>query len=221
MKKLVFIALAMAMANMAKTQNIQLHYDLGEDRKMFTTTVEMFKPDKMGSTFFFIDLDYGTDKRGVNNGVSLAYIEFARSFKWSETQKLEPRVEFNSGTSTLFQIENAYLLGAQYTFNNADFSKVLTLQANYKYIQDKEDVSFQFTAVWAIHMMENKFSFTGFADFWKEEMHFGTDYRFLTEPQLWYNATNKFSFGTEIEISQNFVSDKFTVNPTLAAKWTF
>ncbi len=221
MKRLLFIALVIAIANIAKAQNIQLHYDLGEDRKMFTTTVEMFKPDKMGSTFFFIDLDYGTDKRGVDNGVSLAYMEIARSFKWSETQKLEPRVEFNSGTSTLFQIENAYLLGAQYTFNNANFSKILTLQANYKYIQDKENASFQLTAVWAIHMMEGKFSFTGFADFWKEEMYFGTDYRFLTEPQLWYNASDKFSFGTEIEMSQNFVSDKFTINPTLAAKWTF
>lgn len=228
MKRLLFIALVIAIANIAKAQNIQLHYDLGEDRKMFTTTVEMFKPDKMGSTFFFIDLDYGSKASGMDNGVSLAYIEFARSFKWSETQKLEPRVEFNSGAVEGNPIENAYLAGAQYTWNNGDFSKVFTLQANFKHIQAKNDASFQLTGVWGLHFMNRTVSFTGFADFWREDVDFNFDgttdaeYIFLTEPQLWWNATEKFSFGTEIEISNNFgLNDGFMVNPTLAAKWTF
>ncbi|MGQ1784969.1 MULTISPECIES: DUF5020 family protein [unclassified Saccharicrinis] len=221
MKKLLIVAMVLAFASTIKAQNVQLHYDFGEERQLFTTTVEMFKPDKYGSTFFFIDLDYGTDKRGVDNGVSLAYWEIARSFKWNESQKFEPRVEFNSGTSTLFQIENAYLVGGQYTWNNADFSKVFTLQANYKYIQDKEDAAFQITGVWGLHFFNRKLSFTGFADFWKEEMYWGTDYRFLAEPQLWWNTCEKFSLGTEIELSNNFADEKFVVNPTLAVKWTF
>lgn len=223
MKKILFFLFAITtFGTLAKAQNVQLHYDLGDERELFTTTVEMFKPDKWGSTFFFIDLDYSSDHRGVDNGVSLAYWEIARSFKWDEAQKFEPRVEFNSGTAVGFQIENAWLVGGQYTFNNADFSKVLTLQANYKYIQDKEDASFQLTAVWGIHLMDRKLSLTGFADFWKEEMPFwGTEYRFLTEPQIWYNFNSNFSFGGEIEISSNFAKDDFLVNPTLAAKWTF
>lgn len=228
MKRILFsLIAAMAFGVVAKAQNLQVHYDFGDERKQITTTLEMFKPDKYGSTFFFVDMDYSNDTRGVDNGVSLAYWEIARSFKWNESQKFEPRVEYNGGNFKLNDplpftiIENAWLVGGQYTFNNADFSRVLTLQANYKYIKDKEDASFQLTAVWGMHFMDRKLSFVGFADFWKEEMIWETDYRFLMEPQIWYNACKNFSFGGEIEMSNNFVKDEFVVNPTLAVKWTF
>ncbi len=209
-------------------QNVQLHYDFGEGRKMLTSTVEMFRPDAYGSTFFFIDMDYGADGTGIDNGISLAYWEIARAFKWNENQKFMPRVEYNGGTMKLapedapwVPIENCWLAGVERTWASADFSKILTLQANYKYIKDKEDAAFQLTAVWTVQMAEGKFTFTGFADFWKEEMFWGTDYRFLTEPQLWYNPCKNFSLGTEIELSNNFVGDEFAVKPTLAVKYTF
>ena len=46
------------------------------------------------------------------------------------------------------------------------------------------------------------------------------------EPQLWYNVTPHLSFGSEVEISNNFIyntyNDKsFFVNPTIGAKWNF
>jgi hypothetical protein len=221
----------------AKSQNVQLHYDLGEGRNFFTTTVEMFRPDSWGSTFFFIDMDYSSDTRNIDNGVSLAYWEIARSFKWNENQKFQPRVEFNSGVFKLdgdgpwIPIENCLLAGVERTFASADFSKILTLQANYKRIKNKEDASFQLTAVWTIQMLEGKLTFTGFADFWKEEMATwfdnqgnlkeSTDFRFLSEPQLWFNATKNLSLGTEIELSNNFVADEFKVMPTLGVKYTF
>jgi hypothetical protein len=48
------------------------------------------------------------------------------------------------------------------------------------------------------------------------------NYVFLTEPQLWYNFTNHFSVGSEIELATNFAGTKgFAVNPTIAVKWTF
>ncbi|PWD97666.1 DUF5020 family protein [Marinilabilia rubra] len=220
--KRVFIAFVFSLFALSSfAQNLQVHYDFGEDRKMVTTTLEMFKPDKYGSTFFFVDFDYSSDSRNIDNGVSLAYWEIARSFKWNETQKFEPRIEFNSGKATGFQIENAWLAGGQYTFNNDDFSKILTVQANYKYIKDKHDASFQLTAVWGLHFMNRKLSFLGFADFWKEDMFWGTEYRFLTEPQIWYNINQNLSLGSEIEISNNFAEEGFLVCPTLAAKWTF
>lgn len=226
MKRILLLFSLFAFAASTYAQNVQLHYDMGKDRKLLTSTVEMFRPDKYGSTFFFIDMDYSSDPRNVDNGVSLAYWEIARAFKWNETQKFMPRVEYNGGTmsvggSTFIPIENCYLAGIERTWASADFSKIFTLQANYKYIQDKEDASFQLTAVWTIQMLENKLTFTGFADFWKEEMFWGTDFRFLTEPQLWYNFCKNFSAGTEIELSNNFVGDKFQVNPTLAVKYTF
>ena len=230
--KRVFTILAFSLFTIGIfAQNLQVHYDFGDERKMVTTTLEMFKPDKYGSTFFFVDFDYSSDSRDVENGISLGYWEIARSFKWSENQKFEPRVEFNNGGAYFGPINNAWLVGGQYTFNNADFSKVLTLQANLKQIKDgkiNDDYStdnllgFQLTAVWGLHFMEGKLSFVGFADFWREDTYFGDKkYRFLTEPQIWYNFAEKFAFGGEVEMSSNFVEDGFQVNPTLAVKWTF
>ncbi|WP_423129910.1 DUF5020 family protein [Gaoshiqia sp. Z1-71] len=226
MKKILLILIVSVFTLGAYAQNVQLHYDFGENRKLVTTTVEMFRPDKYGSTFFFIDMDYGTDERNVDNGISLAYWEIARAFKWKETQAIMPRAEFNGGTmsiggNTFIPIEHCWLAGIEHTWASADFSRILTLQGNYKYIKDKEDASFQLTAVWTVKMLEGKLAFTGFADFWKEEMFWGTDYRFLTEPQLWYNFCPNFAAGTEIEISNNFAKDGFQVNPTLAVKYTF
>lgn len=227
MKKLLLLLLSVAFYGVVSAQNIQAHYDFGKDRKLVTTTVEMFRPDKYGSTFFFIDMDYSSDPRNVENGVSLAYWEIARAFKWKETQAIMPRVEYNGGTMSVgstnyVPIENCLLVGLEHTWASDDFSRILTLQTNYKYIKDKEDLSFQITAVWSVQMLQGKVSFNGFADFWREEMYWGSKkFRFLTEPQIWYNFCPNFSAGSEIEISSNFGEDGFLVNPTLAVKYTF
>ena len=227
MKKILTVLFTALFALGGYAQNIQAHYDMGDGRGYLTTTVEMFRPDKMGSTFFFTDLDYGSNNA---EGVSLAYFEIARSFKINESA-LEPRIEYNGGfyrlgNSSSYAIDNAYLAGLQYTWNNPDFTRVFTFQANYKNIQHKNDASFQLTGVWLMHFFKRKFTFTGFADFWREDnvMMNGaeTDYSFLSEPQIWYNASEHFSFGSEIEVSSNFSGHEgFMVNPTLAVKWTF
>lgn len=228
MKQFILLSVFVTLIHVSKAQNIQLHYDLGEGRNFFTSTVEMFRPDSWGSTFFFIDMDYSSGSRHVDNGLSLAYWEIARSFKWKESQKFQPRVEYNGGVFKLdgedtpfVPVENCFMAGIERTFATTDFSKILTLQANYKYIQDKEDASFQVTAVWTIQMLEGKLTFTGFADFWKEEMFWGTDFRLLSEPQLWFNATKNLALGTEVELSNNFEAAEFFVKPTLGVKYTF
>ncbi len=232
MKNYLMLILTVLLANLAKSQNVQLHRDFGKDRQMFTSTVEMFKPDKYGSTFFFIDFNY-VGKAADTSGVTLAYWEIARDLKfWNSSFAIH--TEFNAGmlrtNNFSAEINNALLFGGSYTFNNANFSKVLTIQALYKYIQDKHDASFQFTAVWGLHFFDRKISFTGFADFWREDNVVfddkgnasNTKYVFLTEPQLWYNINEHFSAGGEVEISSNFGAHKgFMVNPTLAVKWTF
>ena len=59
------VVLSMLTTN-AVAQNIQLHYDFG--RNMATTTVEMFKHDGGGSTYFFVDMDYNRLKhKNTNN----------------------------------------------------------------------------------------------------------------------------------------------------------
>ena len=73
MKKLSLCLLGCLLAVVAGAQNIQLHYDFGsalyhslDTRPKVTTTVEMFRPDRWGSTYFFIDMDYTKNgARGV------------------------------------------------------------------------------------------------------------------------------------------------------------
>ena len=226
MKQLFRILLLALLPAAALAQNVQVHYDLGKDRRYVTTTVEMFKPDAWGSTFFFVDMDYnGADVKGV----SQSYWEIARGLKFWKSP-FEVHVEYNGGMGQwqpggAFQINDAWLFGGNYTWNNADFTRIFTLQAMYKTIRDKHDASFQLTGVWTLQLMNRKVTFSGFADFWREDNTFGTEttrYVFLTEPQLWYNATEHLSLGTEVEISSNFAGNKgMMVNPTLAAKWNF
>lgn len=225
MKRIVLLFFVLVGFVSSKSQNLQLHYDMGEDRGYMTTTLEMFKPDKNGSTFFFVDFDYNKD---AGNSVSFAYMEIARGLKFWDSP-WEIHVEYNGGTF----VNDAWLLGANYTWNNSDFTRIFTLQGMYKNIKDYEDPSFQITGVWTMHFANKKVTFSGFADLWKEKKVFEeytggglpdiveTDYIFLTEPQIWYNATEKFSLGSEVEIASNFTEKGITICPTLAVKWEF
>ena len=213
-------------------QNIQLHYDLGsalynelDQRPKLTSTVEMFKADKWGSTFFFVDMDYADGK------VASAYWEIARELKfWNPPFSLH--VEYNGG---LNYINNAYLGGVTYTWNSSDFSKGFALSALYKYIHHNEKPNnFQLTGTWHVDFGGGKYSFCGFMDFWREK-HFDINgnkhnYCMLAEPQWWINLDKfknvsddlKLSIGTEWELSHNFaIMDGFYFIPTLAAKWSF
>ena len=212
----------------AFSQNIQLHYDMGKDRGYLTSTVEMFKPDKLGNTFFFIDFDYGV---GDVEGVSLSYFEIARCFKLGKSP-FSWHTEYNGGFGQwkagniggAYAINNAWLTGVDYSWNASDFSRGFSLKVLYKNIAntlDDKPNNFQLTGVWYLNFCKGKMSFNGFADFWKETTLFG-DYIFLAEPQLWYNASSHFAVGSEVELSNNFGGmDGFKIMPTLGAKYTF
>jgi hypothetical protein len=216
-----------------KSQNIQLHYDLGKERKYLTSTVEMFKADPWGSTYYFIDLDYGS--RG-SQGVSLAYFEITRGLKFWKSP-FEIHVEYNGGFgqykatpyNSAYQINDAWLFGGQYTWHSPNYSRVFQLQGMYKYIRGKNNASFQITEVWTLNFFKNKLTLSGFADFWREDNEVGPqgntvhrNFVFLSEPQFWYNVTKNFSVGSEEELSVNFAGHRgFMINPTIAGKWTF
>ena len=230
--KVLFITFICMLTTNLLAQNIQLHYDLGsalhselDARPKLTTTVEMFKPDNWGSTFFFVDMDYADGK------VASAYWEIARELKFWENP-FSIHLEYNGG---LNHIDNSYLGGATYTWNKNDFSSGFTLTAMYKYIHNNpEPNGFQLTSTWYWHFCKGKLSFNGFVDFWREkhvDMNGNEhDYVIMTEPQFWVNL-NKFkginekfnlSIGTEWEITNNFaILDGFYLNPTIALKWTF
>ncbi len=236
MKKLTLITLSIIAffifaTPRAEAQNIQLHYDTTRD--CMTSTVEMFRPDFIGSTFFFIDLDYSPKVKG-------AYMELAREFNfWQESKLswLSLHLEYNGGMDlNAGSYNNSWLGGLTYSGHSADFSKTWSLSAMYKAIpgtkdaNDKKQVhNFQLTGVWGISFAKGWLSFSGFADYWREVRAWqDTKFIFLAEPQLWVNLNKirgwdkiNISVGSEVEISNNFVKKGFEVMPTIAVKWSF
>lgn len=224
------IALTSA-ATKADAQNVQLHYDLG--RNALTSTIEMFRPDAGGSTYFFVDLDY-TPK------VSGAYFEISRELCfWQDTDLnwLSAHIEYNGGLNTAAgSFNNAWLAGATYSGHSDDFSKTWSLTAAYKAIPGTRDIlgkcqmhNFQITGVWGINFAGGWCTFSGFFDFWREVRAWqDTEFIFMSEPQFWVNLNNikgwediNLSVGGEVELSANFVAKGFHAMPTLGAKWTF
>ncbi len=246
MKRFLTIVVFVLLGGVAAAQNVQLHYDFGHGiydeldktdgsygRPSVTTTVEMFRPDSFGSTFFFIDFDYSSGAKG-------AYWEIAREFCFwqdSDLNWLSVHAEYNGGGSqAVGSFNNSWLGGLTYSGHSADFSKTWSISVMYKYIphtrNDKGELAthnFQLTGVWGINFAGGWCSFSGFIDFWREHRPWqGTSCILLSEPQLWLNLNKvrgwdkvNLSVGTEVEVSNNFVSKGMYVIPTLAAKWTF
>ncbi len=234
MKKVFLVMLPLCGAMSAEAQlNVQLHYDMGKYaygndaglkmRPQLTSTVEMFRPDKYGSTFFFVDMGYTPD------GVNMAYWEISRDLKFWDAP-ISAHVEYNGGLNTYGSFNNCFLVGPNYSWNNESFSRGFTFSAMYKYIHtDGPRNNFQLTGTWYVNFAGNKCTFAGFADFWKEKTRFGGDYVFMTEPQFWVNLgafkniSDKcnLSIGTEVEISSDFAKAGFAAIPTVGAKWTF
>jgi len=61
MKKLVLAIFTLLSLPLA-AQNIQYHWDFMKERNYPTVTIEMFRPDNYGSTFFFVDMDFADSK---------------------------------------------------------------------------------------------------------------------------------------------------------------
>jgi len=213
-----------------RAQNLQLHYDMGRGRGYLTSTLEAFHPDRYGSTFFFVDLDYHSVPEV--SGVTMAYLEIARALKPKDFP-VAFHTEYNGGLGFFsdngepgaFPIESAILNGIEFSADAEDFSRGFTLQLLHKYIRDKHNFSFQITGVWYLLLCGGKLSFTGFADFWREDLYFSTGvtrFCFNAEPQLWYNFNPHFSAGGEAEVDVNFGGRKgLNLYPTLGVKYTF
>lgn len=245
--KRLFTALVLLLgATALSAQNIQLHYDLGRHlyndlakselsagRPALTTTVEMFRPDSFGSTYFFVDFDYSRGAKG-------AYWEVARELNlWQDTKWswLSAHLEYNGGlSSSAGSFNNSWLAGATYSGHSKDFTKTWSLSVMYKYIPHTRNTvgrlqthNFQITGVWGIQFAKGWCTYSGFIDFWREWRPWqNTSHILLSEHQLWANLNRikgwekiNLSLGTEIEFSNNFVGRGFYAIPTLAAKWTF
>ena len=215
----------------SNAQNIQVLYDT--ERDCVTSTVEMFRPDNYGSTFFFVDMDYTPKVQG-------AYWEISRELCFWQNSKyswLSLHLEFDGGLNNVAgSFNNAWLTGLTYSGHSKDFSKTWSVSAMYKFIPDTKDAAgksqehnFQITGVWGINFANGWCTFSGFADFWREMRPWqGTEFIWMSEPQFWVNLNKikgwedtNLSIGGEVELSQNFVEKGFRAMPAVGAKWTF
>ena len=248
MKRLFSLAmLAMAAFPCAvNAQNIQVHYDLGhslyndiDKRPSMTTTMEMFKPDRWGSTFACIDLDYQRD------GVAGTYWEVAREFNLSKDKHWAAHVEYNGGLSSdeetwqATRFQHAVLAGPAWNWASKDFHRTFSVQLLWKYnfknrhYQAHAYNSVQLTEVWSTTFANGLCTFSGYCDVWYDPNVNGK-WIIQSEPQFWFNLNKlkgmddvNLSLGSEVELSNNFVwndrgeHNRFYAIPTIAAKWTF
>ncbi|MGM9800266.1 MAG: DUF5020 family protein [Muribaculaceae bacterium] len=236
MNKLLFTLIALMAAGTIAAQNIQLHYDFGRniysdeqpDRQKVTLTLEQFKADRLGSWFYFVDLDLKSED------MSCAYLEISREFNLKTGSPFAAHIEYDGGLNLGGSFQHVGLAGIAYNRHSDDFSKTWSLQLMYKQHFKNDFLSalsgFQLTGVWGIQFMNRKMTFSGFIDIWNGYIPKWNEHGkqkkglvVLTEPQLWYNFSNVFSVGTEWEISNNFIyhngTKTFYVNPTLAVKF--
>ena len=184
MRSLFLMIATLLVSGFAKAQtNAQVLYDFGSDRKFVTLTLEMFKQDKWGNTYFFVDHDFNlnqmtdpnTDKKYEHNiSQGGTYTEISRALNFWQNSKLKNlslHAEYNGGIYKDYPINNAWLFGVEYFMHDKSFKNTLTLQALYKTIRKKDqNVPMQFTAVWGCKDIfgVKGLNFSGFADFWWE-----------------------------------------------------
>lgn len=235
---LLSLALIITSYNLFAQLNIQMHYDFGNvtygnqlsNRPHLTATIENFTPDKWGSTYFFIDGNFG------GNTMMSAYVEFAREFCfWKAPVAIH--IEYNGGLSEMGGYDDAYLGGIAYNWASEDFKKRFSIQGMYRFLARQAKGykhSWQLTTVWGINFAKGLCTFSGYTDLAFDKKLNGW-LVFTSEPQFWFNldALKKvdddlnLSIGTELELSHNFVwptdgiNNRFYAIPTFALKWTF
>ncbi len=245
MKKVfLFVALiaTFVLPQFVKAQNVQVLYDFGSvaykegkapnTNPAILTTVEQFKADKYGSTFFFVDMTY------KDTGIQSAYWEIFRNLRFWKAP-IDLHLEYNGGLKNSKIVgkengsfENSFLFGASYSYNAQDYSYGFSLTPSYKYIAKIENPhTAQLTGVWYANFVEGFISFNGFFDLWGQDFGEGNKLVFLAQPQLWFNLNKikgipsdlNLSVGGELELSNNFPfahKDSFYAVPRLGLKYT-
>ena len=248
---ILFLMVFMGLGFASKAQDLQVMYDFGGERQYITTTFEMYKADKWGGTFFFVDFYHDGKNAPDNHGMMGTYMEIERALNFWQNSKLKnlsAHVEYAGGLGVYnvgdvtfgYNISNTWMFGAEYFFHSKDYRNTLTVAALYKtIISGKQAVPLQFSLAWGMQDLFNVkgLRFCGFADFWWEEntwtdevLPYTTQFSFITEPQLWYSVGQFFgcpnlNIGGEVEMSYNFSGltegKRFYVNPCLVIRCDF
>ena len=225
MKKIILCLLLCI--SLAPAQNLQTHYDMGEGRDYVTTTLEMFKPDALGSTFWFVDMDYNSSK----NAMSLGYWEISRYFALPVlNNSLSATIQYNDGLMLAgetdevgIQFGSVWLAGLSYFVPLGESS--FSVDLLYRRMDISAQPDWQFTLVWFHPLLNGRVHFMGYLDYYSQDDFSGNKLNiFQAEPQLWWNLNGHIAVGSEVEISQNFLpqfGDAWKFMPTIAVKWTF
>lgn len=218
-------------AQRVAAQNLQVLYDA--ERGCVTSTVEMFRADKFGSSYFFVDIDYAPKATGT-------YWEIMREVcLWQQTDFdwLSVHLEHNGGHNLeVGSFDNAWIAGLTYSGHSQDYTKTWSLSLSYRYTPDVVGANgeslvhnFELNGVWNLLFAEGWCEFCGFATLWREVRPWqGTKYAFLSEPQVWLNLNKlpgwqdvNLCVGGEIELSCNYLGKGFRALPAVGVKWVF
>jgi hypothetical protein len=200
--------------------NLQLHRDF--DREAFTSTIEIFELDKLGTTFFFTDYDY------YSTGQTASYFEIARNFAMLRLKPttVNASVQYNDGVLDVDgklgkQIPRAVLGGIALS-NILWGPSYFELQGLARQ-EFGAEIGWQFTGIWSVPVVGTPLQFLGYIDWFNHRYH-DQPTVVQTEPQLLVRS-GPWAVGTEWEISRNFTGartkrdgfsyDKWYVHPTV------
>ncbi len=222
MRRITILTFLIFIAQMLPAQNAQLHYDFSEGRNYTTATLEMFRPDEYGATFWFVDFDFDQPHANTHPSMSLSYFEFARYVTIPGVDPLSATVQYNDGTVSGFPLGPIWLFGASYPINIGGVT--ISTDLLYRHAFNSDGPDGQLTLVWTEQLFNEKVTFTGFLDLWTTDAaDNGKELVLLSEPQIWYHAGQHLQLGGELEISNNFLPGEESVQarPTLGIKWAF
>jgi hypothetical protein len=189
--------------------NLQAHYDFRRDHP--TVTQEFFVTDKLGYTFFFMDVNFDhTRKKG---GASDFYFELMRYFTLKHHHKytLYATVQYDDGSDPIARVWLAGLNVGNIKLGQLEISTEFLLKKEYHL-----DLNWQYTLVWFAAFFNGKIEFNGFFDYWVNDVDnqnwpaydpeiAKTRYSFQAEPQLGWRFTPHWKVGSELEISRGFL----------------
>lgn len=186
--------------------NGQLHRDF--NREVFTSTVEIWSGDRLGSSFLFADFDYG------QSGQTQSYFEISRHFGLTriENSELSATIQYNDGVTPADGsigklIPRTLLCGLALTelkAGDATFELQALLRQEFA-----SDLGWQLTAVWFWPIRNSPFEFLGYVD-WNSNEYGDQPVSLQAEPQFQYRY-RQVAIGTEWELSRNFAG-AFTEN---------
>ncbi len=225
MKKTLLLLLALSAAGL-QAQNFQLHYDFrGDenpilDRGYATATLEMFRPDDYGATFWFVDMDFDDPVRGM----SLAYWEIARYLSLGKESRWSVTLQYNDGAATFGSLDQVWLGGVSYLLILGDW--YIPVDLLYRGVRGADGPDVQFTAVWDRTVWDDRLQIAGYLDVWTQDPLVRQDREMelavQAEPQLWWHLWEQLWVGGEVEISRYFLpAEGWQCYPTLGMKWDF